>query len=348
MSLMLTEIKNSRDNNFNLLRFLAALLVLFGHSYALSNSHISHEWLFGHIAVDIFFIISGYLVTASLFTRKNLWIFTQNRFLRIFPGLLIAMLFNVFIIGIFYTDISIVQYLMSSEIYHYIYANTTLLLDPIQMSLPGVFISNPHPNTVNGSLWTLPWEVAMYLLLFIIGIYSIIKKPILSFKIVKKLFLLISILGMIVFAYYLYNHFDVNNSGVRFVAVFFTGGALWIYRNYIILSHRIFFGILFIIYFVFSSPYFLIIYSPLVGYIVLYLAYVPTGNIRAFNKLGDYSYGMYIYAFPIQQAYVASFPEITGIILFLFSSITTLFFSVLSWHFIEEPALSLKKSSSNK
>lgn len=344
MSFMLTEIKNSRDNNFNLLRFLAALMVLFGHSYALSNSHIPHEWLFGHVAVDIFFIISGYLVTASLFTRKSLWVFVQNRFLRIFPGLFVAMIFNVFIIGVLYTDISILEYLKSTEIYHYIYANTTLLLDPIQMILPGVFTTNPHPNTVNGSLWTLPWEIAMYLLLFIIGIYAIIEKPILSFNIAKKLFLLISIIGMLVFGYYLYNHLDVNNSGVRFVAIFFTGGALWIYRKYILLSHRIFFGMLFLIYFSFSSSYFLIIYSLLIGYIVLYIAYVPKGTIRAFNKLGDYSYGMYIYAFPIQQAYVASFPEIKGLILFLLSSVTTLFLSVLSWHFIEKPALSFKKS----
>ena len=344
MSVNLTEIKNSRDNNFNLLRFLAALMVLFGHSYALSKSHIAQEWLFGHVAVDIFFIISGYLVTASLFTRKSLWIFTKNRFLRIIPGLFIAMLFNVFIIGIFYTDIPILEYLKSGEIYHYIYANTTLLLDPIQMNLPGVFGGNPHPNTVNGSLWTLPWEVAMYILLFIIGIYALIEKPILSYNMVKKLFVLISVLGMAVYAYYLYYHLDVNNSGVRFVAIFFTGGLLWIYRSHVLLSNRIFLGMLFFIFFMFSSSYFLIVYSLLVGYIVLYLAYVPKGNIRYFNKLGDYSYGMYIYAFPIQQSYVASFPEITGFSLFLVSAITTLLFSVLSWHFIEKPALSLKAS----
>ncbi len=348
MSFVLTEIKNPRDNNFNLLRFLAALMVLFGHSYALSNSHIPHEWLFGHVAVDIFFIISGYLVTASLFTRKSLWIFTKNRFLRIFPGLFVAMLFNVFIIGILYTDIPFLEYLKSSEIYHYIYANTTLLLDPIQMSLPGVFTENPHPNTINGSLWTLPWEVAMYLLLFIIGIYALIEKPILSYSMVKKLFILISVVGMAVYAYYLYHHLDVNNSGVRFVAIFFTGGLLWIYREHVLLSNRVFFGMLFVIYFIFSSSYFLIIYSLFIGYIVLYLAYIPAGNIRAFNKLGDYSYGMYIYAFPIQQAYVASYPEITGLTLFFFSFITTLFFSVLSWHFIEKSALSLKNGTFKK
>jgi len=345
MSIQLHKIQNTRDNNFNLLRFIAALLVMFGHSYALSNSHISREWLFGQVAVDIFFIISGYLVTASLFTRKSLWIFSKNRILRIVPGLFVAMLFNAFIIGILYTDIPISNYLLSPEIYHYIYANTTLLFDPIQFTLPGVFLNNHYPNAVNGSLWTLPWEVAMYLLLFIIGIYALIKKPVLSYSMVKKLFILISVLGMAVYTYYLYHHLDVNNSGVRFVAIFFTGGLLWVYREHVLLSNRIFFGMLFLIYFIFSSPYFLIVYSLFIGYIVLYLAYIPKGNIRVFNKLGDYSYGMYIYAFPIQQAYVASYPEISGLTLFFVSVITTLFFSVLSWHFIEKPALSLKKST---
>ena len=345
---MLTEIKNSRDNNFNLLRFLAASLVLFGHSYALSKSQITQEWLFGHVAVDIFFIISGYLVTASLFTRKSLWVFFKNRFLRIIPGLFVAMLFNVFVIGILYTNIPIVDYLLSLEIYHYIYANTTLLLDPIQMSLPGVFANNIHPNAVNGSLWTLPWEIAMYILLFIIGIYTLIEKPILSYPMIKKIFILISVLGMGVYAYYLYHHLNVNNSGVRFIAIFFTGGLLWIYREHVLLSNRVFFGMLFVIYFIFTSSYFVIVYSFFIGYIVLYLAYVPKGNIRAFNTLGDYSYGMYIYAFPIQQAYVASYPEIKGLTLFFVSFITTLFFSVLSWHFIEKPALSLKNGTFKK
>jgi len=247
MSLMLAKIKNTRDNNFNLLQFLAALLVLFGHSYALSNSYITHEWLFGHVAVDIFFIISGYVVTVSFFTGKNIWIFTQ------------------------------------------------------------------------------------------------IRKPILNHNMVKKLFVLISILGMGVYTYYLYNHFDVNNSSVHFVAIFFTGGLLWLYREHILLSNRIFFGILFFIFFIFTSSYFLIIYSLFIGYIVLYLAYMPAGSIRTFNKLGDYSYGMYIYVFPIQQSYAASFPEITGLTLFFVSSITTLFFGILSWYFIEKPALSFKK-----
>lgn len=344
MSIYLGDIQNNRDNNFNLLRFLAALTVLFGHSYALSKSHISQEWLFGHIAVDIFFIISGYLVTASLFTRKSLWVFSMNRFLRIVPGLFVAMLFNVFVIGVLYTELPILDYLTSSDIYRYIYANSTLILHSIQMNLPGVFANNPHPNTVNGSLWTLPWEVAMYILLFVIGIYALIKEPILNHNGVKKLFMIISIVGMGVYAYYLHHHLDVNNSGVRFVAIFFTGGLIWLYREHLLLSNRIFFGMLFFIYFMFSSSYFLIIYSLLIGYIVLYLAYVPKGNIRYFNKLGDYSYGMYIYAFPIQQSYVASFPGITGFSLFLVSAITTLFFSVLSWHFIEKPALSLKAS----
>ena len=140
MSLMLTDIKNSRDNNFNLLRFLAASLVLFGHSYALSKSNIAQEWLFGHVAVDIFFIISGYLVTASLFTRKSLWIFTKNRFLRIVPGLFVAMLFNVFIIGVLYTDIPIGEYLFSSR-------NLSLHLCQYYI------VTRPHSNEPTRSLY---------------------------------------------------------------------------------------------------------------------------------------------------------------------------------------------------
>jgi peptidoglycan/LPS O-acetylase OafA/YrhL len=79
-----------RDNNFNLLRFIAATLVVFGHSYPLSGNPVGELSVIGslditRIAVDIFFVISGFLVTGSLFARKNVIVFCQSRFLRIFP-----------------------------------------------------------------------------------------------------------------------------------------------------------------------------------------------------------------------------------------------------------------------
>ena len=78
-------------------------------------------------------------------------------------------------------------------------------------------------------------------------------------------------------------------------------------------------------------------------YFVLGLAYLPRGPIRSFNRLGDYSYGLYIYAFPVQQSLVARFPELTPGPLFLAAFAVTLVLAILSWHLIENPALGIKR-----
>ena len=159
---------NSRDNNFNLLRFIAASMVLWGHSWPLTSSGndplaVAFEIPAPHMAVDIFFGISGFLVTSSLLSRKNVVVFSLARLLRLVPGLFISTLLTVFCIGLYFTTLPIDEYLRHPDIYQYIWVNSTLL--QTQVSLPGVF-----DGGVNGSLWTLPYEFKMYSVLACIGL----------------------------------------------------------------------------------------------------------------------------------------------------------------------------------
>jgi peptidoglycan/LPS O-acetylase OafA/YrhL len=78
------------------------------------------------------------------------------------------------------------------------------------------------------------------------------------------------------------------------------------------------------------------------AYGVLWLALVPAGTVRQFNRIGDYSYGLYILCFPIQQTFVMLDPQITPLWLLLWSFPAVLGLAVLSWHFIEHPALRQK------
>jgi len=84
------------------------------------------------------------------------------------------------------------------------------------------------------------------------------------------------------------------------------------------------------------------VYPPTIAYIVLWLAYVPGGWLRAYNRVGDYSYGVYIYAFPVQQALIASFPDMGAMGVFLSATAITLPLAIASWHYIEKPALARK------
>ncbi len=153
-----------RTNNFDFLRLLAAMMVLYSHQYALLG-HAQPPALpgvsFGELGVCIFFSISGYLVTQIWTRDPNVIRFAAKRFLRIWPGLFIATCFCALVIGLIATDLPWLAYLRSPEMHGYF----TSLRMKMQFSLPGVFLGIPFPRAINGSLWTIPPEVSCYIAL---------------------------------------------------------------------------------------------------------------------------------------------------------------------------------------
>ncbi len=87
---------------------------------------------------------------------------------------------------------------------------------------------------------------------------------------------------------------------------------------------------------------FFVVYFLTIAYILFYLAYIPSGRIRSYNKLGDYSYGVYIYAFPVQQSVAALVPNISVLMMIIISATVTLLLAISSWHILEKRALKLK------
>ena len=124
----LADFTEGRDNNFNLIRIVAALVVLITHSFALAAGTSAAEpfqkslgMTTGSIAVDAFFITSGFLVTASLSKRRSVLDFVVARALRIFPALLVMLLLTVFGIGVFFTSMPVQGYLAAYKTYFYHY-----------------------------------------------------------------------------------------------------------------------------------------------------------------------------------------------------------------------------------
>ena len=161
------------SNNITPLRLAAAWVVLLNHSFALYDNskdlfvYYLGFWGMGSIAMSIFFIISGYLLTASWKKQYGLKRFLANRALRIFPALIIITLFCVFVLGPAMTTLPLKQYFTMHETWMYL---SNMFGFWIEYNLPGLFQDNPYPVVVNGSLWTLPVELAMYLLLEILGL----------------------------------------------------------------------------------------------------------------------------------------------------------------------------------
>ena len=128
----------SRENNFTLLRFLAAFMVILSHNFSVwgQKAPVLNEYSsFAGIGVDIFFVISGFLITKSWLNNPNIIVFFWNRGLRIFPGLICIILFSVFIIGQLVTTLPIKEYLLNPITWKYI---GNIFLFPLRSNLPGV------------------------------------------------------------------------------------------------------------------------------------------------------------------------------------------------------------------
>lgn len=346
----LSDFTKGRDNNFNLIRIVAALAVLISHGFSLSMGNADAEPLrktigmsLGLVSVDIFFITSGFLVTASLLTRQSAVEFIWARILRIFPALLFMLLLTVFGLGLFFTSLPPKSYLTDPGTYSYLLKCATLVTGVVY-DLPGVFVANPYKNAVNGSLWTLPYEMQMYAILVAIWAALFISKH----RLQKFRLAIVYGAGAACFLVLLsvFVHIGIDRQYLRFVYMFFLGGAIYVLKERVIFSPAVFWSslaMLFLAAMAHRQHVFFVIYALTVAYLLFYIAYIPSGIIRRYNKLGDYSYGVYIYAFPVQQSVAALMPGVPVLPMLLISSSSTLLLAVFSWHFLERHALRLKE-----
>ena len=158
-------------NNLTALRWFAACLVLYGHAFVFLGlpEPLFLQWVpLGPLGVYIFFAISGYLVAQSWQRDPSVPRFLAKRALRIFPGLLVCTLLSVFVLGPWLTTLDMATYWRNEHTRGY-FTNMALYMT---YHLPGVFAQNRLPHAVNGSLWSLPIEFFMYLLLALLGMLA--------------------------------------------------------------------------------------------------------------------------------------------------------------------------------
>lgn len=177
-----------RSNNFTLMRLLASLAVLYGHSYDLALGRggidpVTQGLLYPllkqslpGLAVELFFVTSGFLIAASYINGTGLLAFVWARVLRIYPALIVAVLLCVLVLGPLVTVQPLTQYFGSDGTWTYLYKNATIVTG-MAFFLPGVFEHLPIASSVNGSLWTLRMEVNMYGVVAVVGLLGFLKRP---------------------------------------------------------------------------------------------------------------------------------------------------------------------------
>lgn len=342
----ISDCLKDRNNNFTLMRFLAAFAVLYGHSYALSlgvkgiEDPISHILIniwgesLPSLAVDLFFVTSGFLVCASYIQRESLIAFIEARVLRIFPALVIAVLFCVCIVGAFTTTDSLSNYFLSPSTWSFLKHNT-FLITGIQFDLPNVFLNNPYPVSVNGSLWTLPIEVWMYFWVAVLGSLSLLKD--------EKVFNLLFIILCLMYAQSENNFFiEHDPRNAQLALLFMLGVFFHVNRSKFPFGWGVLGILAILVYFTEGYQFSLYIKSICFAYLVLILALHPKLRLPSIDRWGDISYGLYIYAFPVQQTIAYLIPKVQPTSMFILSTVITVILALLSWHLVEKPALKLK------
>ena len=344
MANTIAALLQGRDNNFNLIRFLAASAVILDHSFALvaperaAGALVDFEALeLARVAVDVFFIVSGFLVTRSVLTQPTLVDYAVARVLRLFPALLATCIFIAFLLGPAVTSVSLNEYF--SDPRPWLYVPLTASLVTHSLTLPGVFEHVPEAGLIDPPLWTLRYETACYILLggfALVGLLATRARASLTLAGIFAAYLLVT------FATPWRGEIAAIDSIARFVLGFFVGGAFYLYADKIRLDFWIAVALALVAVLAVGTGAFEAAFSVALAYGVLWFALVPGGALRRFNLIGDYSYGLYILCFPIQQAFVGFDPAIGPWALFVCSFPAVLAAAILSWHFIEHPVLRQK------
>jgi peptidoglycan/LPS O-acetylase OafA/YrhL len=339
-------VADHHHNNFDFLRWLAASMVLFSHEYAVLGRGGEEPLVrltggfaaLGTLGVDVFFVISGCLVTASMARGTSIPYFIGSRALRIVPGLVVALLVTVLVFGALATSLPLPDYFRDPSTWRYV--SRGLALHDLQWTLPGVFEGSPLPAVVNGSLWSLWPEVQMYGAVTLLGIAAWIV------PVRRRVVLAVGMVAVAIVA--LASHPDLagqhlEGASLARLAVLFALGAIvglmgWRARA----GWPCFAAALACALLARHSALFVPAFDLAVALGVIGLAYARLPRVRNWGRYGDWSYGMYVYAFPVQQLVTFYFPGIPFVMHLVLAYAVTLTLGAVSWHWIESPALRLK------
>ncbi len=349
-NLILAPAEKARGNNINFLRFVAASMVIVGHMGHFIDAQVPGicSNSISTLAVKIFFVLSGFLICESLLRDGQPFRYLVRRVFRIFPALVTVVLVCALVLGPLVTSLSAGEYFSAWRTWRYVIANC--LMNP-QYDLPGVFETSPYPDAVNGSLWTLPVEFSMYLVLpavlFVLRRFHAERPGVLVLAFATSALALLRQAGVVEVGAVVWG--TSLGSALELVPYFFFGSYAALnpkVKGY--LNVQVAFMAFFLLACISSAL------LPVVGeacvmltlpYVILSFSFAaPAAFGRAFAE-NDYSYGIYLWAFPTQQTLVSIFgPDAFDVVVFsVISFLVTFVFAAASWFLVERPASRLGK-----
>lgn len=319
-------------NNFDFIRVLLAFIVFIGHLGVLSASDklAFLEDSPVEVAVFAFFIVSGFLIARSYERTTSLFRYAKKRFNRIVPGYLLVVFLCAILLSLVST-LSFTDYFSNPQVYKYLFWNS-IFLNFKEPSLPGVFGN----GAVNGALWTLKIEVCFYICVPLIFL--------LFGKNNKYRNISLIILYFCSLAYL--NYFEMTGKlaisrQIPGALCYFIGGMLIYFNFNKFIQYK---NLLFIIAFItvwIDLIFNIKLFSPMMlSIIVLYIAY-SFKFLNNFGKYGDFTYGIYIFHFPIIRVFttLGLFEDYNPYFMGVVCMLLVIGVGICSWHFYEKKFL---------
>jgi peptidoglycan/LPS O-acetylase OafA/YrhL len=337
---------DEHPTGFDYLRLILAVSVIAMHSVIIcyGQSVEIEFWQSGarpfiRMILPMFFALSGFLVAGSLLRSRTILMFVGLRAIRIFPALFVEVTLSALILGPIFTTLGLWDYLSHPQFHAYFWN----IVGDVHFKLPGVFESNRNPGYVNGQLWTVPYELYCYLILATVAVAGAIR----SRWIVPMGAVLLTM------AYAIYKYFQTGSVpaqvtgplvGVLLVVCFLVGVAIYLYREELRLDNVLGLTALFssvgLIAFI---PYGDFIAPWPIAYATVYIGLLNPSKTFVING-ADYSYGLFLYGYPIQQALAATGPWAQSYYANVIAAVAVgTVFAFFSWRIVERPALSLRR-----
>ena len=342
-----SEFMQRDNNNLNFIRLILALLVIYYHAPVFINPN-GHEDIFskylhfagaGYVAVQTFFLISGLLITNSLLKKSNPKAYLVSRIFRIMPGLVVVSLISGWI-GFFLTDVSIMEY--SSGVWEYT-KNNFLLNVQFKINFLDYYRDMPmYPHdvmfreVVNGSIWTIPFEFKMYLLVLSIWLLSVVTSRIIM-PLCFAILLIVNLLGINVLG---------GESTEMMVPNFFLGAMLAYYKDNIELSAYIPLGLM-LCGIVMANNIILNKYFIILGLSMLFVYISSTKLCRIIHLQHDISYGVYLWGWPVEMLLGYCIPSINFAAFIVISMMISILIAYVQCRIVEEPCLKIATKINN-
>ena len=343
----LNQLNKHPRNNLNAIRLGLAIAVILTHAFVLSygegvgqrNDPLGYfnsgQMTLGDSAVNLFFFLSGILITASFLKNKSINIFLINRIIRIYPAYIASLIFSALVIWIFCPDFK--AQVGRGFSWFFIFIHDCLFLGYRSISWPGVFQNNPFPGNANGSLWTIPWEFKCYLMVALIGVFGFFK--------FRLLILLATLFSFLVYSLSHFTGWVIVGSQTewRFLTYYLLGMVVWLWRDRVpfsdVIAMACFIALICVACF---ASWFSVLFLLCGTYLTLWLGYSHPLKWFAWTDRTDLSYGVYLFAWPVQQ--ILAMHEVFRVpwLQFVVATPIALFCAWLSWTLIEKRFLAMK------